>query len=67
MWSTFKTLSNEPPECLGAYVISMTNSASDILAVNFLQKEAKIKEKLNIKTWVKVKFSASGSQIIFSE
>ena len=48
VWSTFKTLSNEPPECLGAYVISMTNSASDILAVNFLQKEAKIKEKLRV-------------------
>ena len=26
----------------------MTNSASDILAVNFLQKEAKIKEKLRV-------------------
>ncbi len=48
VWSTFKTLSNQPPECLGAYVISMTNSASDILAVNFLQKEAKIKEKLRV-------------------
>ncbi|MDC2969932.1 phosphoenolpyruvate carboxylase [Candidatus Pelagibacter sp.] len=48
VWSTFKTLSNEPPECLGAYVISMTNSASDILAVNFLQKEAKIKDKLRV-------------------
>ena len=48
VWSTFKTLSNEPAECLGAYVISMTNSASDILAVNFLQKEAKIKDKLRV-------------------
>ena len=48
VWSTFKTLSTEPPECLGAYVISMTNSASDILAVNFLQKEAKIKDKLRV-------------------
>ena len=48
VWSTFKTLSYEPPECLGAYVISMTNSASDILAVNFLQKEAKIKDKLRV-------------------
>ena len=30
VWSTFKILANEPSECLGAYVISMTNSASDI-------------------------------------
>ena len=48
VWATFKTLSYEPSECLGAYVISMTNSASDILAVNFLQKEAKIKDKLRV-------------------
>ena len=48
VWATFKTLSYEPPECLGAYVISMTTSASDILAVNFLQKEAKIKDKLRV-------------------
>ena len=41
-----KLLSNEPSECLGAYVISMTTSASDILSVVFLQKEAKIKDKL---------------------
>ena len=48
VWSTFKTLSKEPPECLGAYVISMTTSASDILSVSFLQKEAEIKEKLRV-------------------
>lgn len=30
-------------------------------------KHSQIKSSLNIKTWVKVKFSASGSQIIFSE
>ncbi len=48
VWSTFKTLSQEPPECLGAYVISMTTSASDILSISFLQKEAKIKNKLRI-------------------
>ena len=48
VWATFKALSYEPSECLGAYVISMTNSASDILAVNFLQKEAKIKDKLRV-------------------
>ena len=48
VWSTFKTLSKEPPECLGAYVISMTTSASDILSVSFLQKEAEIKDKLRV-------------------
>ncbi len=48
VWSTFKILADEPPECLGAYVISMTTSASDILSVLFLQKEAKIKDKLRV-------------------
>ena len=48
IWSTFKLLSNEPSECLGAYVISMTTSASDILSVFFLQKEANIKNKLRV-------------------
>ena len=48
VWSTFKILADEPSECLGAYVISMTTSASDILAVSFLQKEAKIKQKLRV-------------------
>ena len=48
VWSTFKTLSTEPSECLGAYVISMTTSASDILSISFLQKEANIKNKLRV-------------------
>ena len=48
VWSTFKALSDEPKECLGAYVISMTSSASDILSVLFLQKEAKIKDRLRV-------------------
>ena len=48
VWSTFRTLSDEPPECLGAYVISMTTSVSDILSISFLQKEAKIKNKLRV-------------------
>ena len=48
VWSTFKILANEPSECLGAYVISMTTSASDLLAVLFLQKEAKIRKKLRV-------------------
>jgi len=48
VWSTFKILSEEPKECLGAYVISMTSSASDILSVAFLQKEANIKDPLRV-------------------
>ncbi len=48
VWSTFQLLANEPPECLGAYVISMTKTASDILSVLFLQKEANIKHKLRV-------------------
>ena len=48
VWSTFQALAEEPAECLGAYVISMTTSASDILSISFLQKEAKIKEKLRV-------------------
>jgi phosphoenolpyruvate carboxylase len=48
VWSTFKTLAEQPKECLGAYVISMTSAASDILSVAFLQKEAKIKNKLRV-------------------
>ena len=48
VWSTFNILAEEPSECLGAYVISMTSAASDILSVSFLQKEAKIKNKLRV-------------------
>ena len=48
VWSTLKILADEPSECLGAYVISMTTSVSDILSVSFLQKEAKIKNKLRV-------------------
>ena len=39
VWETFKILSNEPKECLGAYVISMTSLSSDILNVAFLDLE----------------------------
>ena len=43
VWNTFKQISKTPNECLGAYVISMTSTASDILSVYFLQMQAKIK------------------------
>ncbi len=48
VWLTFKTISKQPDECLGAYVISMTSSISDIVTVSFLQKEAQIKNKLRV-------------------
>ena len=48
VWLTFKTISKQPNECLGAYVISMTSSISDIVTVSFLQKEAQIKNKLRV-------------------
>ncbi|MDA9744499.1 phosphoenolpyruvate carboxylase [Candidatus Pelagibacter sp.] len=48
VWLTFKELARQPKECLGAYIISMTSSASDILSVILLQKEANIKDKLRV-------------------
>jgi len=45
-WSTFKMISKLPRECLGAYVISMSSKASDILTVVVLQKEAGMKSCL---------------------
>jgi len=48
VWSTFNVLVDQPKECLGAYVISMTSAASDILSVAYLQKEAKIVNKLRV-------------------
>ena len=48
VWSTFRILAEEPSECLGAYVISMTSAASDILAVYLMQKEANIENKLRV-------------------
>ena len=42
-WSTFKMISKLPRECLGAYIISMSSKASDILTVMVLQKEAGMK------------------------
>jgi len=45
-WSTFKMISKLPRECLGAYIISMSSKASDILTVVALQKEAGMKSCL---------------------
>ena len=44
VWSTFKILADEPTECLGAYVISMTSAASDIPGCLFNAKRGKHKK-----------------------
>ncbi|MBJ94948.1 MAG: phosphoenolpyruvate carboxylase [Rickettsiales bacterium] len=38
---TFAVIAQQPPGVLGAYVISMARSASDVLAVELLQEEAR--------------------------
>ena len=38
--ATFRTIARIPPGSLGAYVITMARSASDVLAVELLQREA---------------------------
>jgi len=48
VWNTFKQISKEPEQCMGAYVISMTSKASDILSVYFLQKQTETKNLLRV-------------------
>ncbi len=48
VWNTFKQIAKEPIQCLGAYVISMTSTASDILSVYFLQMQAQTKNLLRV-------------------
>ena len=43
---TFARIARMPAESLGAYVITMTHAASDILAVMLLQKEARVARPL---------------------
>ena len=45
---TFAMLATLPPDSLGAYVISMAHQASDVLAVELLQKEAGIAQPLRV-------------------
>ena len=45
---TFRTIARIPRESLGAYVITMTRQASDIIAVQLLQKAAGIRDPLRI-------------------
>lgn len=45
---TFRTLAAIPAECLGNYVISMASKASDVLAVELLQRECGIASPLPV-------------------
>jgi phosphoenolpyruvate carboxylase len=45
---TFMMIANVPAESLGAYVITMTSRASDVLAVALLQQEAGVEAPLRI-------------------
>ncbi|MFB2539351.1 phosphoenolpyruvate carboxylase [Acinetobacter sp. c3-l95] len=46
--NTFKVLAQQPSESLGAYIISMAQYPSDVLAVMLLQKEAGIAKPLRV-------------------
>jgi phosphoenolpyruvate carboxylase len=45
---TFRMIARTPPSSLGAYVITMTRAASDVLAVELLQKEAGVSPPLRV-------------------
>jgi phosphoenolpyruvate carboxylase len=45
---TFRTLARIPYESLGAYVITMTRQASDILAVQALQRASGVEHPLRV-------------------
>ena len=48
VFATMRTLADQPAESLGAYIISMAEYPSDVLAVLLLQKEAGIKHPLRV-------------------
>ncbi|WP_347453352.1 phosphoenolpyruvate carboxylase [Acinetobacter thermotolerans] len=48
VFATMRTLAQQPSESLGAYIISMAEYPSDVLAVLLLQKEAGIKHPLRV-------------------
>ncbi|WP_374667827.1 phosphoenolpyruvate carboxylase [Acinetobacter sp.] len=48
VFATMRTLAAQPPESLGAYIISMAEHPSDVLAVLLLQKEAGIQHPLRV-------------------
>ncbi|ENX38484.1 phosphoenolpyruvate carboxylase [Acinetobacter sp. NIPH 2100] len=48
VFATMRTLAEQPTESLGAYIISMAEYPSDVLAVLLLQKEAGIQHPLRV-------------------
>lgn len=46
--NTFRVIAQLPPDSLGAYVISMARSASDVLAVVLLQRECGVTDTLRV-------------------
>ncbi len=46
--ATFRVLGEIPRECLGSYVISMASQASDVLAVELLQRECGVASPLPV-------------------
>jgi phosphoenolpyruvate carboxylase len=48
VFATMRTLAQQPSESLGAYIISMAEYPSDVLAVLLLQKEAGIQKALRV-------------------
>jgi phosphoenolpyruvate carboxylase len=45
---TFRLIASTPPGSLGAYVITMTTQASDVLAVEYLQRAAGVQTPLRV-------------------
>ena len=54
-------------ECLGAYIISMASSASDILSVMLLQKEAGMKQYLRIVPLFETLQDLNNSELVMKE
>ena len=60
-------LSHTPYECLGAYIISMTSSASDILSVMPNAKEAGMKQYLRIVPLFETLQDLNNSKLVMKE
>jgi phosphoenolpyruvate carboxylase len=48
VFDTFRMIARARPGSLGAYVITMTRRASDVLAVELLQKDARVRHPLRV-------------------
>ncbi|KAH7279605.1 hypothetical protein KP509_37G026100 [Ceratopteris richardii] len=46
--NTFRVISELPPDCFGAYIISMATAPSDVLVVELLQRECHIAQPLRV-------------------